>query len=79
MTELLDLAERLQVRQALPPPNVRRALREAAGLSQEDIARAIGTSRQAVAHWEAGDRYPRPQHLRPYVEVLRLLAAGKSS
>jgi len=73
------LVERLKSRRDLPPPAVRRALREAAGLSQGDIARAVGASRQAVAHWEEGRRNPRPVHLSTYVEVLRLLSTGGDS
>ncbi len=73
------LVERLKSRRDLPPPAVRRALREAAGLSQGDIGRAIGASRQAVAHWEAGRRNPRPAPLAAYVEVLRLLSTGNDA
>lgn len=76
---MTPLTARLRARQQLPAPAVRRALRQAAGLSQDHVAQAVGTSRQAVAHWEAGTRYPRPEHLTAYVEVLRLLAAGPAS
>lgn len=70
------LERRLKAARDLPPPGVRRALREAAGLSLADVADAVGVSRQAVGHWEDGTRFPRPEHLEPYVQVLRLLSGG---
>jgi transcriptional regulator with XRE-family HTH domain len=36
-----------------------RELREAAGSSQDELARLAGVSQQGVAHWEAGEREPR--------------------
>ena len=74
MTDLTVLEAKVSARRDLPPPQVRKALREGAGLSMDDIAEAVGCSRQAVAHWEAGRRYPRAEHLAAYVRVLRLLA-----
>ena len=35
-----------------------RELREAAGLTQEQLAEQIGVKREAVARWEAGKREP---------------------
>ena len=37
--------------------------REAAGLSQEALARLAGYSTRAVASWEQGVRHPRPAAL----------------
>jgi transcriptional regulator with XRE-family HTH domain len=34
------------------------ALRKARGMSQEDLADAVGVSRQAVSKWESGQSYP---------------------
>ena len=70
------IERRLRARSELPEPRVRRALREAAGVSQADVAAAVGVSRQAVDHWESGTRYPRPKHLAAYLEVLRILRGG---
>lgn len=39
-------------------PGRLRELREAVGLTQDQLARAAGVKRGAVARWEAGDREP---------------------
>lgn len=55
---------------------MRRAIREAAGLPLRDVAAAFDppVSEQAVAHWELGNRFPRPEHLRQYVAILKALS-----
>jgi DNA-binding transcriptional regulator YiaG len=58
----------------LPPRVVCRQLREQAGLSQDDIARVLGTTRVAVALWELGRRTPRPAMAVRYLAVLNRLA-----
>jgi DNA-binding XRE family transcriptional regulator len=58
----------------LPPPPERRRLREAAGLSQTQIATALGTRREAVGSWEAGQREPRPPQRAAYARLLEGLA-----
>ena len=37
-------------------------LRRAAGLSVDDVTRAIGTTRSAVGHWESGSGSPHPRY-----------------
>ena len=37
--------------------------RELFGLTQQEVARRIGSSTQAVAHWEQGLKIPRPEWL----------------
>lgn len=64
---------RLNIRRALPTPDRCRELRENAGLSQQDIAEAVGVTRQAVGHWESGIRRPRGTALARYVEALAVL------
>jgi transcriptional regulator with XRE-family HTH domain len=66
---------RLQVRRDLPSPELRRALRESAGLSQQEIADATGVTRQAISNYEAG-RTPQGPVLDRYVDVLRALREG---
>ena len=73
MTALDELENRVKDRRALPSPEMRRAIRKAAGLTHEDLAGPLQVSRQAVAHWEAGTRRPRPRHLAGYVDLLRRL------
>lgn len=65
---------RLRVHLDLPSPAQRRALREAAGLSQQELADIVGVTRQAVSHWETGARnIPRGKLLDRYVEALNAL------
>jgi DNA-binding transcriptional regulator YiaG len=74
MDALSDALERARDRRRLPPPAERRARREGAGLSQADIARAVGVTPAAVSRWEAGTRrVPRGAVLRTYLEVLERL------
>ncbi|WP_225850202.1 helix-turn-helix transcriptional regulator [Streptomyces sp. HPF1205] len=61
--------------EVLPPPAERRRLREAAGLSQTQIATALGTRREAVGNWEAGRTEPRPPQRAAYARLLEGLAA----
>ena len=59
----------------LPPPAERKRLREAAGLSQTQIATALGTRREAVGNWESGRTEPRPPQRAAYTRLLEGLAA----
>jgi transcriptional regulator with XRE-family HTH domain len=68
-----DLVKLVRERRDLPPPAMRRAIRESADLSLDQVANALGVSRQAVSHWEQGARDPRPEHLRAYAKLLREL------
>ncbi|QIY95871.1 helix-turn-helix transcriptional regulator [Streptomyces sp. S1D4-11] len=69
----LRVRARLLLRQDLPAPAERRAIRQAAGLSQGELAEAIGVTRQAVSHWEAGTRTPKGALLDRYVAAIRTL------
>lgn len=71
--QLRELEWHLALKRTLPPPAERRRLRLDAGVSLERIARAVGVTRQTVALWEAGAE-PRPEHLEPYLDALRLCA-----
>lgn len=74
-TTIDELRNRLVTRRALPPPAARRALRQAAGATLQEVADAVGaTHRSTVSRWEAGSRTPRPPMLGRYVEVLRMFA-----
>ncbi len=59
----------------LPSPAERRRLREAAGLSQAQVATALGTRREAVGNWEGGRTEPRPPQRAAYARLLVGLAA----
>jgi len=56
LDETLQQAAR---RKNLPDPAIRRLLRERAGLTQAELAAAIGVSRVAVSRYETGQRRPR--------------------
>lgn len=58
----------------LPPPHVRQQLRLAGGLTQADVAEAIGVQRVAVARWEAGLTQPHRNNRLKYAKLLRQLA-----
>lgn len=45
-------------------------LREAAGLSQVQLALRMGVSQGTVAHWECGTRVPQARHLIKLANIL---------
>jgi transcriptional regulator with XRE-family HTH domain len=51
-----------------------RRIRLAAGLSQAELAAAVGVSPVAISRWEAGDRRPRGGAAVAYAQLLRELA-----
>ncbi|MFI8326332.1 telomere-associated protein Tap [Streptomyces sp. NPDC085529] len=59
----------------LPSPAERKRLREAAGLSQAQIAKALDARREAVGNWETGKTEPRPPKRAAYARLLEGLAA----
>lgn len=50
-----------------------RAIRQAAGVSQDLIARRVGVTPSAVNRWELGRREPRPDLARRYLRALEEL------
>ncbi|MGW0931044.1 telomere-associated protein Tap [Streptomyces sp. NPDC002644] len=58
----------------LPAPAERKRLREAAGLSQAQVAAALNTRRETVASWESGRNEPRPPQRAAYARLLERLA-----
>jgi HTH-type transcriptional regulator/antitoxin MqsA len=72
--EVLELA---RLKRQLPPPSVRKGIREAAGLSQPDVARGLGVTATSVSRYETGEREPRdPALLARYIALLRHLMAA---
>jgi HTH-type transcriptional regulator/antitoxin MqsA len=61
------------VHASLPEPEQRSALRKGAGLTQKELADAVGVDRTAIAHWEAGRRNPDGKRLDAYLEALGVL------
>ncbi|MEU3658455.1 helix-turn-helix domain-containing protein [Streptomyces sp. NPDC032940] len=58
----------------LPPPEVRRRLREAAGLTQDQLAERVGVPRERVGAWESGRGTPRGRRRDAYAKLLAALA-----
>jgi DNA-binding transcriptional regulator YiaG len=77
-TELQELKDEVEARRELPAPAARRALREAAGVSLDGVARAVGVSKQTVLGWESGAFGPRGSNLSAYLEVLRIFRKAMS-
>ncbi|WP_060904879.1 telomere-associated protein Tap [Streptomyces scabiei] len=59
----------------LPPPAERKRLRETAGLSQGQVAKALDARRESVGNWETGRSEPRPPKRAAYARLLDGLAA----
>lgn len=51
-------------------------LRSAAGLSQREVARAVGVTAGCITRWESGERRPTGQMAVEYGRVLREIAEG---
>lgn len=47
-----------------------RDLRERAGLSMEELAKAVGVSRQSLFAWETGKAWPSSMYLQPMARAL---------
>lgn len=58
----------------LPAPTERVRLRMAQGLTQAQVATALGVTPGAVGSWEKGRYEPRGDVRAQYVELLRLIA-----
>ncbi len=65
------IRERMKDREpaAIPPTPSRRALRLAAGLTQGDVAAAIGVDRATISRWETGNREPVGRNRRAYADA----------
>jgi DNA-binding XRE family transcriptional regulator len=64
---------------ALPPPRERRERRVAAGLSQRQLAKALGVSHTTVGRWEREGRTPRVGHAGDYVAALEALKDSENT
>ncbi|MFF3019925.1 telomere-associated protein Tap [Streptomyces sp. NPDC057939] len=68
------LLEEAAAQDGLPHPDERKRLREAAGLSQDQIAKALSVRRETVTSWETGRTAPRPPKRAAYARLLEGLA-----
>ncbi|GAB2861242.1 helix-turn-helix domain-containing protein [Streptomyces deserti] len=58
----------------LPPPKERRRLREAGGLTQDQVAARVGVSGDRVRKWETGRSTPQGRQREAYAKLLASLA-----
>jgi transcriptional regulator with XRE-family HTH domain len=66
--------EERRLKQTLPDPATRRALRRRFGISQEILAAVLERDRTTVSKYELGLLTPRGEVLRRYAQVLEQLA-----
>jgi DNA-binding transcriptional regulator YiaG len=64
------LVEQVRAARRLPPPVVAKAIRAAAGVSQQRLADELGVCRVTVARWEIRARTPRGEIRLRYVDLL---------
>ena len=69
----MKLSAKVKALRELPAPESRRAIREKAGVSQDDIAAEVGVTRTTISRYESGLRRPSGRHLLAYVRVLNSL------
>ncbi|MFI5756796.1 telomere-associated protein Tap [Streptomyces sp. NPDC051569] len=75
MSELFDAVDALvSSRSTLPPPAERKRLRQAHGLTLDEVAAALQVRRATVSGWEAGKTEPRPPERDAYARMLKQLA-----
>jgi transcriptional regulator with XRE-family HTH domain len=74
VTELLkEIRQARRQARRLPPPDLAKAIRAAAGVSQQRLADELGVHRVSVARWELGQRRPRGRLLHAYADLLDAL------
>ncbi|MGW4903846.1 telomere-associated protein Tap [Streptomyces albidoflavus] len=75
MSELFDAIDALVAsRSSLPAPAERKRLRQAHGLTLEEVATTLNVRRATVGAWESGRTEPRPPQREPYAHLLKQLA-----
>ncbi|MFE9703183.1 telomere-associated protein Tap [Streptomyces sp. NPDC005930] len=75
MSDLFDAVDALIAsRSPLPPPAERKRLRQAHGLTLDEVAAALQVRRATVSGWEAGKTEPRPPERDAYARMLEQLA-----
>ena len=73
MTETSELLERVRATGKLPAPRRRRQIREAAQVSQRELAAALGVSVMTLNRWERGLARPRGKNAAAYASLLEQL------
>ncbi len=68
-----ELLDRVRARRVLPAPAERRQIREAANVTQRELAKALGVPQTYVWRWEGGAKPRDWQHEVAYADLLRQL------
>ena len=68
--ETSELLERVRAANRLPVPRERRRIREAAGVTQRELAAVLGVGVMALNRWERGITRPRGRHAATYSALL---------
>ncbi len=68
-----DLERIRWVRSLVEEDGAARAVREAAGLSLEEVAAAVGVTGSAIGRWERGERIPRGPKALVYARLMERL------
>ena len=72
------ISEQIALRDRLPSLKSRRRLRKAKGCTLDELAKAIGVTKQTISNYETGHREPRGPYLAAYLAVLdELRGLGK--
>jgi DNA-binding transcriptional regulator YiaG len=69
-----ELVARARAGRRLPPPSLAAAIRRDCGVTQRELAEALGVDRVTVARWEIGEHVPRGEARLRYIEILEQLA-----
>lgn len=69
----MSIIDEVRAARTLPRREVARAIRIAAGVTQQDLADELGTSRNTISRWETGERNPSPRLRARYAMILRQL------
>ena len=76
MDPIENLIAEARRRNSLPPAALRRLLRQRAGLTQAELAQALGVERSAVTRYETGAREPRGAIRLAYIKALERLSVA---
>lgn len=69
---MMSLIERAR-QNKLPSPADAQAIRQAAGVTQKQVAEELNVHRLTVQRWETGERSPRGDNKQRYARLLREL------
>ncbi|MFD7260957.1 helix-turn-helix domain-containing protein [Streptomyces sp. NPDC059874] len=75
MTQSVETTSASDAERSLPSPKERRRLREAADLTHDEVAAAVGVTPTTVRSWETGRTAPRGRKLELYARFLTRLQA----